>query len=531
MGFNNDGAEVVARRLAARQRGAGSRQEGSTSFLGAPSWASTSARPRSCPRTRRPATTRSRPACSPRTPTTSSSTSPRPTPPACATCRRSRSSSRSWRAVRRRADEARPDHRVPLLVKIAPDLSDDDVLAVADLAAGHRARRRSSPPTRPSAATGSPRRRPRRRADRRRRPERAPAHPAVARTSYALLRDRVGPDLTLIGVGGITTVDDARRRLAAGADLLQGYTAFVYEGPLWPRRIVRGLARMADERGPVHSSVHPSVHVDGEVVADQARRRLPPPDPDRAGRPRAVPGGQLRRGHASPGHVARRALWVHRVRASSAFGPTLDVVVEPRGSGTELARRAAGRRAGSRSPARSGRPFALPKDAVSLPARRGGLRRGTALPARRAAPRARLRGLARRLRARRGAPALRPGGAALGPLGHRPHRRRLRRPARRPSPTTSTTSSAAATPTSSTPPARTAVLRSAAAAAERAGAWSQVAVETPTPCGTGLCHGLPAARHRRGRRRPRRPGLRRGPGRAGRPDPVGRAAGRPGARR
>jgi dihydroorotate dehydrogenase len=60
-----------------------------------------------------------------------------------------------------------------------------------------------------------------------------------------LLRGRVGPDLTLVGVGGITSVDDARRRLAAGADLLQGYTAFVYEGPLWPRRIVRGLARGA----------------------------------------------------------------------------------------------------------------------------------------------------------------------------------------------------------------------------------------------------------------------------------------------
>ena len=37
----------------------------------------------------------------------------------------------------------------------------------------------------------------------------------------------------------------------------------------------------------------------------------------------------------------------------------------------------------------------------------------------------------------------------------------------------------------------TAVLRAAAAAAERAGAWSQVAVEVPTPCGTGLCHGCP----------------------------------------
>ena len=37
-------------------------------------------------------------------------------------------------AVRRRADQVRPDDRVPLLVKIAPDLSDEDVLAVADLA-------------------------------------------------------------------------------------------------------------------------------------------------------------------------------------------------------------------------------------------------------------------------------------------------------------------------------------------------------------------------------------------------------------
>ncbi|HQR28263.1 MAG TPA: dihydroorotate dehydrogenase (quinone), partial [Nocardioides sp.] len=56
-----------------------------------------------------------------------------------------------------------------------------------------------------------------------------------------LLRGRVGPDLTLVGVGGISTVEDARARLDAGATLLQAYTAFVYEGPLWPRRIVRGL--------------------------------------------------------------------------------------------------------------------------------------------------------------------------------------------------------------------------------------------------------------------------------------------------
>jgi dihydroorotate dehydrogenase len=56
-----------------------------------------------------------------------------------------------------------------------------------------------------------------------------------------MLRDRVGDGLTLVGVGGITTVDDARARLEAGADLLQAYTAFIYEGPGWPRRILKGL--------------------------------------------------------------------------------------------------------------------------------------------------------------------------------------------------------------------------------------------------------------------------------------------------
>ena len=57
-----------------------------------------------------------------------------------------------------------------------------------------------------------------------------------------LLKDRVGDDLTLVSVGGITTPADARARLDAGATLLQAYTAFVYEGPRWPRRLVRGLA-------------------------------------------------------------------------------------------------------------------------------------------------------------------------------------------------------------------------------------------------------------------------------------------------
>jgi len=142
-------------------------------------------------------------------------------------------------AVRSAADGATPDRRVPLLVKIAPDLADDDLLGVADLSldrdldgiiATNTTIARHGLTTDPAEVaaigagglSGAPLR------------DRATA---VLR----LLRERVGPDLTLIGVGGISTAADARDRLAAGATLLQGYTGFVYEGPWWPRRILRGL--------------------------------------------------------------------------------------------------------------------------------------------------------------------------------------------------------------------------------------------------------------------------------------------------
>jgi dihydroorotate dehydrogenase len=139
--------------------------------------------------------------------------------------------------VRRTADEA-TEQRVPLLVKIAPDLSDDDVLAVADLAVAtgldgiiatnttiSRDGLRTDPARLEEIGAGG-----------------LSGRPLAERALevLTLLRSRVGPDLTLVGVGGITTVEDARARLEAGADLIQGYTAFIYEGPLWPHRIVRG---------------------------------------------------------------------------------------------------------------------------------------------------------------------------------------------------------------------------------------------------------------------------------------------------
>ncbi|MGY2703192.1 quinone-dependent dihydroorotate dehydrogenase [Nocardioides sp. HB32] len=132
------------------------------------------------------------------------------------------------------------DRRVPLLVKIAPDLADEDVLGVADLAlavgldgiiATNTTISRDGLRT-PSARVeevgeGG-----------------LSGRPLAGRALEVmrLLRTRVGPDLCLVGVGGITTVQDARDRLEAGATLLQGYTAFVYEGPLWPRRIIEGVS-------------------------------------------------------------------------------------------------------------------------------------------------------------------------------------------------------------------------------------------------------------------------------------------------
>jgi dihydroorotate dehydrogenase len=53
------------------------------------------------------------------------------------------------------------------------------------------------------------------------------------------VRKHVGPDYPLIGVGGVFTVDDVREKFAAGADLVQIYTSFIYEGPSIARRLAR----------------------------------------------------------------------------------------------------------------------------------------------------------------------------------------------------------------------------------------------------------------------------------------------------
>lgn len=60
-----------------------------------------------------------------------------------------------------------------------------------------------------------------------------------------LLHMRVG-SMPLISVGGIETAEDAWERVLAGAALVQTHTGFVYGGPLWPRRLNRDLARLLE---------------------------------------------------------------------------------------------------------------------------------------------------------------------------------------------------------------------------------------------------------------------------------------------
>ncbi|MBL3700248.1 quinone-dependent dihydroorotate dehydrogenase [Leucobacter luti] len=60
---------------------------------------------------------------------------------------------------------------------------------------------------------------------------------------HRIRRAEPNPEFCVISVGGVTTAADVHERLLAGATLVQGFTAFIYEGPLWARAINRGLVR------------------------------------------------------------------------------------------------------------------------------------------------------------------------------------------------------------------------------------------------------------------------------------------------
>lgn len=141
----------------------------------------------------------------------------------------------------RRAEEAlRHGRTVPVFLKIAPDLTEeglDDIAAEAlahpldGLIVSNTTIARNGLRDRQATETGG-----------------MSGKPLFERSTTVLakIRRRVGPDLPIIGVGGIHSAETALEKIRAGADLVQLYSAMVYAGPGLPATILRGLSRLLD---------------------------------------------------------------------------------------------------------------------------------------------------------------------------------------------------------------------------------------------------------------------------------------------
>ncbi len=127
---------------------------------------------------------------------------------------------------------------VPLAVKIAPDLDDGQIAAIATLAQAHKIDAviaTNTTVTRPGleqeplakeagGLSGRPLK-------------------ALSTAVIRKLHDHLQGKIPIIGVGGIETAEDAWDKLVAGADLVQIYSALIYEGPGVVGKIVHGLAQ------------------------------------------------------------------------------------------------------------------------------------------------------------------------------------------------------------------------------------------------------------------------------------------------
>ncbi|MBI4061668.1 MAG: quinone-dependent dihydroorotate dehydrogenase [Elusimicrobia bacterium] len=123
--------------------------------------------------------------------------------------------------------------RKPVLVKLSPDLADDDLSSCVEaagklaqgLVASNTTISRDGIPEAFKFEAGG-----------------LSGLPLKARAAALVKKIRALSALPIIGAGGIATADDARERLDAGADLVQLYTGLVYGGPGTVKRITRGLA-------------------------------------------------------------------------------------------------------------------------------------------------------------------------------------------------------------------------------------------------------------------------------------------------
>jgi dihydroorotate dehydrogenase len=143
---------------------------------------------------------------------------------------------------------ARHGKRVPMLVKVAPDLSDEDIEAAARVLADLQVDGVVATNTTVSrlGVEDSPH------ADE---AGGLSGAPLMAQATYVLrrLRTRLPESIPLVGVGGILSGADAVTKMAAGASLVQCYTGFIYRGPVLVRECVDAIRRRkeAPSRGHV----------------------------------------------------------------------------------------------------------------------------------------------------------------------------------------------------------------------------------------------------------------------------------------
>lgn len=145
------------------------------------------------------------------------------------------------------ADES--GRRAPLLIKIAPDLDDRALAALIEAAMRHSVDGLIIANT----TIARPDLKSKRHTDE----VGGLSGPPLLELSTAMLsraRQLAGPDLVLVGVGGIDGAAGVWSKIAAGADLVQLYTGLVYEGPSLPKRIVTDLLKRLEERNFKHIS-------------------------------------------------------------------------------------------------------------------------------------------------------------------------------------------------------------------------------------------------------------------------------------
>jgi dihydroorotate dehydrogenase len=133
----------------------------------------------------------------------------------------------------------------PLFVKIAPDLNENEIEDVVDICLANKLDgivatnttiSREGLRTRGVMKMG---------------PGGLSGRPVAKRSNEVIAKIHKYSDgqMPIIGVGGVFTAEDAFDKFAAGACLVQAYTAFVYKGPSFARNINEGLAELVEERG------------------------------------------------------------------------------------------------------------------------------------------------------------------------------------------------------------------------------------------------------------------------------------------